>query len=208
MTDSLKSHWEGRYSDNADSGLSWTESDPFISREWVINSASPDQHVVDIGAGRSKLLGQLLDAGFTQLTHVELTEAASNDMRATLGENSALVSWYVGDAKCWRTDLPAQVWHDRAVFHFLTDPNDRKAYIAAVDENLAANGTVIIATFHLTGPQKCSGLPVQQYDAQALLETFNSLSQWDWRLDDELVHQHLTPGGNSQIFQYAKLTRL
>jgi SAM-dependent methyltransferase len=204
----LKQHWEGRYTDNADDDLSWTESDPFVSREWITSAASSDSHIVDIGAGRSRLIPQLLQAGFAQLTHVELSEKASTEVQERLGGEASKVNWYVGDAKCWRTHLPVQVWHDRAVFHFLTEPDDRKAYIAAVDENLAPNGTVIIATFHLTGPQKCSGLSVQQYDAQALLETFNSLSQWNWRLEDELVHEHLTPGGNSQIFQYAKLTRL
>lgn len=201
----LEAHWNNRYESNPDEGLSWTEADPSISYDWITQSSSPDDLVADIGAGRSKLLSKLLQAGYSRLAHVELSQSASDETRARLGkEAEGKVEWYVGDARQWRSAEPVSLWHDRAVFHFLVSEDEQRPYIEALDANLKSGGTLIIATFHTDGPEKCSGLPVQRYDAAGLSEILNRMSVNDWILEDELIHEHQTPGGNNQLFQYAK----
>ncbi len=205
---SLKEHWNNRYSENEDSGLSWTELEPRISLEWIFEATTPDDVVVDVGAGRSKIIPALLEHGYKRPVHLELSEAAGRDMREQLGATrSEQVDWVCSDVCDWQPESQVSLWHDRAVFHFLTDEALRQRYIRNMEQALKADGTLIISSFHLDGPLKCSGLPVARYSSDTLLEELNRLGVDHWCLIDGLIHEHRTPGGNTQLFQYSRFKR-
>lgn len=159
--------------------------------------------VVDIGGGASRLVDFLLDDGYTNVTVVDVSAAALDLARARLGDRAESVKWCVADAR--EVHLPGEVdvWHDRAVFHFLTEDADRASYLASVRRTLRIGGHVVIATFGLGGPERCSGLPVERYDADKLSRVFGP----EFALVRQLVKQHLTPAGTTQEFTYAVLRR-
>lgn len=172
----------------------------------LIGAVAPerDSKIVDIGGGASLLVDCLLDGGYKGLNVVDVSGAALEVARARLGDRGGQVTWLVADVREVRLPEQVDVWHDRAVFHFLTEEADRKAYLDAVRGAVRAGGHVIIATFGPGGPERCSGLPVERYDAARLSEFFGS----DFKLVRNLERQHVTPGGATQEFTYAVFQRL
>ena len=204
---SNQSVWDGRYRTEEDSALSWTEPPESVSFQWITAICSFQAEIADVGAGRSILLDQLLKYGYSCLTHVEWSEAASLDVKARLGDAAAGVNWYVGDVCEWKSESPIDFWHDRAVFHFQTTESAKRRYLQKLNRNLAPGGFALIATFHNDGPSKCSGLAVARYDAVNLFGTLNQLSDSPWILVQECVHPHQTPTGATQLFQYVLAKR-
>jgi len=206
---SSRSHWEDVYATKAETAVSWYQRHPVRSLQ-MIAAAAPDRTVpvIDIGGGASTLVDHLLAEGFGDITVLDVAKAALAKSKARLGAagsaDARKVSWIVADITHWKPPRHYRVWHDRAVFHFLTDSAGQDAYIAALEAATEPGATAIMATFALDGPEKCSGLPVQRYSPQTLAARLGR----SFRLIDEARETHRTPGGSEQHFSYAVLRRL
>lgn len=162
-----------------------------------------DAGIVDIGGGASALVDGLLERGFVHVAVLDIAETAFTQSVERLGTLADDVTWIVSDVLQWQP-VPGlfDVWHDRAVFHFLTTPEQQQAYAAVLDRALSPDGTAIIATFAPDGPEKCSGLPVARHDGASLSRIFQNLTLVDERFED-----HTTPGGNVQKFCWCVFRR-
>ncbi len=195
-----KQHWEQVYTTKVSDNVSWFQERADQSLK-LINGAdlSKDAAVIDVGGGASRLVDDLAKIGYNDLTVLDLSSAALDVAKQRLGNHADFVDWIVGDIT--NVNLPINrfdVWHDRAVFHFLTDPNDRKAYVEQVIRAVRPNGRVIIATFSEEGPEKCSGLPVMRYKPETLHAEFGD----NFLLVQHEKESHLTPFGTVQQFVY------
>ena len=196
-----KSHWDRVYSVKSDSELSWTQQEPRVSLE-LIREVLPRGRVIDVGGGGSPLAGRLLDAGYA-VAVLDLSATALDRARKTLGSRAAEVRWITGDVTAL-TDVGAfDLWHDRAAFHFLTVPQDRRRYIALLSRSVPIGGHAVMATFALDGPEKCSGLDVVRYDGPSLGRELGP----EFRLLKTVPEIHLTPWGQRQSFQYSVFIR-
>jgi SAM-dependent methyltransferase len=203
MTDAQR-HWEAVYATKPATSVSWYR--PVLDRSLaLIHTTAPElkTSIVDIGGGASTLVDSLLDAGYTDLTVVDIAPAALAASRARLGERASRVAWLAADLTAWQPPRRWDLWHDRAVFHFLTDAASQAAYIAALHAATHAGSTAIIATFALDGPERCSGLPVQRYSAEGLAARIGA----PFVLTAADAERHVTPGGAVQSFVYAVMTR-
>ena len=197
---STEAHWDRVYRTKRPSDVSWFRPHLEISLELIRRAAGDlSAPIIDVGGGASTLIDDLLDAGYRDLTMLDVSAAALESARTRLGDRASRVKWIVGDVT--RIDLPRGhfgVWHDRAVFHFLTEPDDRRRYVETVLHSVAPKGHVIVATFGPQGPQRCSGLPTARYDAASLHAEFGA----PFELVDRREELHLTPGGAHQQFIY------
>lgn len=198
MTD--RQHWEGVYAGKAVDAVSWFQTHPGQSLALIARAgATAESAVIDVGAGASSLVDALLERGFRHLSVLDLSATALAHARARLGERERLVKWIEGDIRA--VALPAaayDVWHDRAVFHFLTAAEDRRAYVAQVLRALRPGGHLIVATFGPDGPTQCSGLPVARYAPEALHAEFGTA----FALLEHVGEAHVTPAGKTQHFIY------
>lgn len=201
---SQKAHWENVYRSKAENEVSWFQETPVPSLE-LIESCRPasDAAIVDIGGGASRLVDRLLERGFSDLTVLDLSHAALAAASARLGDRAARVQWVAADVTRWVPTRLFDIWHDRAAFHFLTDLADRAAYIACLNQALQPGGWVIIGTFALDGPEKCSGLPVHRTDAAGLEKVLGS----GFQLVQTRSHEHATPWAAIQRFQFSVFRR-
>ena len=198
------SHWEKVYTTKAEDEVSWFQENPTTSLRLIRNAgASSDSRVIDIGGGASRLVDALLEQGFRALTVLDISASALETAKTRLGTAGSKVEWIVADATKWTPERSYDLWHDRAAFHFLTEPADRDAYIDRLRLAVAPGGQVIIGTFALDGPEKCSGLPVQRYDPESLAKTVGSA----FELVEHQDHRHVTPWGAAQSFQFSVLRR-
>ena len=191
-------HWDSVYETRGARGVSWHQADPAISLELLETlRVPPDAAVIDVGGGASSLTRSLLDRGFTDLSVLDVSSVALAEARKTLSDG-AQVSWIHADVLAWRPERRFDVWHDRAVSHFLIDPRDRENYLQTLLAGIKPGGAVVIATFAADGPQVCSGLPVVRYSAaelaQALGTTFECL--------ETRREEHTTPAGVVQPFTW------
>ncbi len=199
------SHWENVYQTRAERDVSWFQQNPAISLDLIratgiTNTAS----IIDIGGGASRLVDALLDAGFEAVSVLDLSEKALATSKARLGARAAKATWIAADVTAWRPSQTYDVWHDRAAFHFLTDPKDRAAYAERLLQAVASGGHVIIGTFALDGPERCSGLPVVRYDAASLGAVLGP----SFGLVESRNDAHKTPAGAIQRFQFSRFLRL
>ena len=198
-------HWETVYSSKATDRVSWFQQHAASSLRLIQGCADTDAQIIDVGGGASVLVDNLLDAGYRNLTVLDLAESALATSRARLGARAQSVQWIAADIT--RADLPAahyDVWHDRAVFHFLTDPADRARYVEQVLKSVKPGGHVIVAAFGPGGPLQCSGLDVMRYAPDALHAEFGA----PFRLLGHETETHLTPAGKEQEFVYCYCVRL
>lgn len=195
-----KDHWEQVYTTKPENGVSWFQPHARQSVQLIGQAGvARDARIIDVGGGASTLVDDLLDAGYRNLTVLDLSEAALAAARARLGARAASVTWQVGDIT--QVALPRHayaVWHDRAVFHFLTTPEERAAYVEAVLHAVQPGGHVIVATFAEDGPDQCSGLPVVRYSADGLHAEFGA----PFTLLGHAREAHQTPLGSVQKFIY------
>jgi SAM-dependent methyltransferase len=198
-----KAHWEGVYRTKGDTDLSWFQTLPTHSLALIDALRPPPRRVIDIGGGQSALAGELLRRGIEQVTVLDISSAAIERGRQRLGPLAERVRWVVGDVLDPLDLDEVDLWHDRAVFHFLTEAEDRRRYADAAARTVAPGGSLIVATFALTGPEKCSGLPVRRYDAAALATEFGP----SFRLSTSTSETHMTPWGKPQDFTYVVLER-
>jgi SAM-dependent methyltransferase len=195
-----KAHWENVYSTKAPDAVSWFQEHPEQSLRLIQGTGvAPSAAIIDIGGGASTLVDDLIARGYRNLTVLDLSSAALKAAQNRLGSRASLVKWIEADVT--RAMLPVQgydVWHDRAVFHFLTDPVDRQAYVQAVLEAVKPGGHVIVATFAEDGPTQCSGLAVMRYSATELHAQFGE----PFTLVQHSKDEHHTPFGTVQKFTY------
>ena len=197
-----QAHWDARYANSADAGLSWSEGPDSLSLKWILEVAPEASSIVDVGAGRSTLLPTLLTRGYTQLTHVDWSESASLSLQRSLGYRATRIKWVVDDLLEWQPGHPIDLWHDRAVFHFQVDLESINSYLESLHRNVRQGGYFLIATFHLDGPKECSGLPVKRYCENSILAVLGSYSGVNWIAVRSAIWKHVSPDGIEQNFQY------
>jgi SAM-dependent methyltransferase len=201
-----KDHWDAIFGSKSSLELTWYQPHLALSLELIRSTGlDKDAHILDLGCGDSTLVDDLIQSGYTNLTLLDVSGLALERCQERLGQNATQVTWIEGDIT--QLDLhPAQyhLWHDRAVFHFLTDPVERGLYVLAARRALAPGGYLIIATFALDGPEKCSGLPVVRYTPDSLSSEFGS----SFRLLQSRLEIHRTPWGGEQSFQYSLIRKL
>lgn len=201
---STREHWQQVYRTKAPTEVSWHQPEPGKSLEWI-RAVAPDPatRILDVGAGASLLVDRLLDQGYGAVGVLDVAEDALAGVRSRLGTRAAGVEWFTGDVLEFEPPHPFDLWHDRAVLHFLREPAQQQRYADVLRRTLAPGGHALIATFAIGGPTRCSGLDVVQYDCAALGrllgESFTCIRQ-----ETEL---HRTPGGGEQLFQYCLFAR-
>lgn len=195
-----KQHWEQVYATKSPDAVSWFQEHADQSLRLIRNTGlDKEAAIIDVGGGASTLVDDLAAQGYTDLTVLDLSAAALAVAKQRLGKYAAAVHWMEGDVT--NAEFPGRrfdIWHDRAVFHFLTDPADRQAYVERVMHAVRPGGHVIIATFAEDGPEKCSGLPVMRYQPESLHAEFGEA----FMLVDHEKEVHHTPSGATQRFVY------
>jgi SAM-dependent methyltransferase len=197
-------HWQQVYEEHAPDEVSWFEPIPERSLRLIDASGLPrDASILDVGGGASALANGLLSVGYRDITVADLSAAALEQARQALGRQAADVDWVIADVREHDFGRQFDLWHDRALFHFMVERSDREAYLSAVRRTLRPGGYLIIAGFGPDGPARCSGLPVSRYSPDDLSAELGGEFN---RLSDELV-AHRTPSGNQQQFLYAHFRR-
>jgi SAM-dependent methyltransferase len=198
-------HWENVYQTKSSTEVSWYELDPKQSLDLILEAAGEKRgRVIDVGGGQSFLVDRLLDAGFSQVAVLDISSAAIAATKARLGERASQVDWMVADITQAESLGEFDVWHDRAVFHFITDPEDRQRYVELLKRSLPIGGHFVIGTFAKGGPEKCSGLPICQYDAVTLQAVIGST----FEAVKCSLYEHVTPSGKIQQFFFAIYQRV
>jgi SAM-dependent methyltransferase len=209
MDTTAKAHWDQVYGNRDEAELTWFEEMPEISASLISAYAKPDAHVIDIGAGASRLVDLLIARGYQRLHCLDLSQAGLNVSRARLGDKAQSVDWIVADVTRWTPDPGLYaLWHDRAAFHFLTDPDQRAAYVAVMAAALQIGGHAVIMSFALDGPERCSGLLVQRYDPASLTAMLDAHAPGAFALVASQMHAHHTPRANTQAFQISVFRRV
>jgi SAM-dependent methyltransferase len=200
-----QAHWAQVYTDKAPTAVSWYQETPKPSLRALSRfGAAPSSSLIDVGGGASNLVDALLEQGWHDITVLDIAAPSLEAAKVRLGPLADKVHWVVADITDWRPARKFGVWHDRAVFHFLTEPQQREAYRRALLAGLAPGGLMIMATFALDGPERCSGLPVQRYDASSLAEEMGDTLQ----LIDGWREEHVTPWGAKQSFNWCAFRRV
>ena len=194
-----RSHWDNVYHTKPATEVSWFEAEPTNSLSLIQSVAPSGGRLIDVGGGASLLVDRLVAAGTWDVTVLDVSATALELAQARLHEQGNRVEWIQADITEVQQLGTYDIWHDRAVVHFLTALDDRAAYLARLRRALRDGGHVILGTFALNGPEKCSGLPVCRYDARSLAATLGT----DYSLVQTLEHSHPTPGGTTQLFTFA-----
>lgn len=197
-------HWNRVYQTKAPDDVSWFQKRPDISLKFIeATGIAKHQAIIDVGGGASVLVDFLLAAGFTKPAVLDIAATALQHARQRLGAKAGDVEWFEADVTAFDPPRRFNLWHDRAVFHFLTDKADRQKYVQTLKRTLTHDGHVVIATFAIDGPLKCSGLDVVRYDAQAISAELGG----DFRLVEQADETHVTPWNTEQKFSYFRFVR-
>ena len=197
-----KAHWEKVYATKTPEEVSWTQAHPKSSLKLVQDATkSKESSIIDIGGGDSVLADCLLADGYTDITVLDISKHALDRAAKRLGEKASLVNWIESDIRDFTPSKTYDIWHDRAVFHFLTDAAEIQNYANLVAKFV--KGDMIIATFSTDGPKRCSGLDVHQYDIKSLCALFNSV----FDLVESFTEDHITPFDTKQNFLFARFKR-
>ncbi len=198
-------HWEAVYAGKTEDAVSWFQAAPAISLDLIDR---PQTHraskIIDVGGGASRLVDALLDRGFSQVTVLDIAAPALEMAKKRVGAKASAVTWVAADITRWEPADAYDVWHDRAVFHFLTTDHERAAYKKALRTALRPGGIAFIASFALHGPERCSGLSVQRYSPESLAKELGD----GFQLIDSMGHDHETPFETVQKFQFSYFRRL
>ncbi len=184
--------------------MSWFQDSPQPSLDLILGLASsPAAPVIDIGGGAARLADALVDRGFSALSVLDLSPAALQMAQERLGERARSVRWIAADATTWAPDQAYELWHDRAAFHFLVEPEARSAYVARMAQAIQPGGHAVIGAFAPDGPERCSGLPVARYDTHALARVLGPA----FAPVATHPHRHVTPAGIEQRFLFSVFRR-
>lgn len=203
---SIREHWDEVYRTKSPDSVSWYRPRLEQSLAWIDGCGlEPGGHIVDVGGGASTLVDDLLARGFERVSVVDISAEALARSKARLGDAASSVRWVVGDATTTLFDDDSvDLWHDRAVFHFLTDADRREAYLAALRRSVRRGGYAIMATFGPNGPERCSGLPVVRYAPDDIAAALGP----GFELVERASEEHRTPRGAAQAFAYALCRRV
>ena len=198
-------HWNTVYTTKGEREVSWFEALPALSLQMMEAAGlNAETCVLDVGGGDSRLVDALAERGLDCLAVLDVSGAALHRAQHRLGAKAMVPIWIEADVAGDWSLKPMDIWHDRAVFHFLTEADDRQRYVGHLLQTLKVGGTAIVATFAPDGPEKCSGLPVRRYSPTSLAAELGS----GLALVDAVSYQHLTPWGATQSFQYSRFTRV
>ncbi|MGA7987380.1 MAG: class I SAM-dependent methyltransferase [Candidatus Dormiibacterota bacterium] len=201
-TNKRPQHWDRRYSGSGPTGVSWYQPEPAMSLALIDRLSVPKEApVIDVGGGASLLVDRLLARGYTDLTVLDVSSTALAIARERLGD-AAPVRWLREDILTWQPERRYGLWHDRAVFHFLTHAADQATYLTKMRQAIGDSGALIIATFASDGPERCSDLPVARYDASDLERLLDGFT-----VVEAGREEHVTPGGVVQPFTWVAATR-
>lgn len=197
-------HWEAVYSSKSETAVSWYQEDPRLSME-LIRAVVPAEsgRIIDVGGGASVLVDHLLRLSLARIAVLDVSEAALAKSRERLGGRAARVEWIVADITAIDDVGVFDLWHDRAVFHFLTEPDDRGKYVDLARRTIPRGGHLILATFANDGPTRCSNLDVRRYDAESMAAELGE----GFTLVEQATETHVTPSGSSQAFFYGVFRR-
>jgi 2-polyprenyl-3-methyl-5-hydroxy-6-metoxy-1,4-benzoquinol methylase len=199
-----KDHWERQYAAKTPTETSWYQSHPQHSLSLIGDTGlGTTASIIDVGGGASTLVDHLLTAGYRDITVLDIARCSIQQAQERLGDRSQQVTWVESDITDYAPGQAFDIWHDRAVFHFLTNDHDRQCYLETLHKTLKTNGQVIIATFSDSGPSQCSGLDVVRYSPEAL----NQVMGPRLRLVETLMEEHDTPNGGLQQFIYCRFSR-
>ena len=199
MNYNLKLHWEKIYDEKNEDEVSWFQKETNESTKMIQSAGIENPKIIDVGSGRSKLLKNLIEIGYNHLTYLDISESALEKSKEFLGEQSNKVRWISKDILSFMTDEKFDIWHDRAVFHFLNEENLIRKYIEIVEKNISESGHLIIGTFSENGPLKCSGLEVRRYSEKVIEKLFNR----SFKLIDSFYYDHVTPFNTTQNFLFS-----
>ena len=202
-----QTHWEDRYDGTRPEELSWFEARPDLSLDLITDRVGPEAGVIDIGGGASRLADCLLARGYVDVSVLDISTTALAKAQERMGGQAAQVAWIAADITAWTPPRRYDLWHDRAVFHFLTDAGGQRAYLTAMAEALRPGGHAIVMSFAEDGPESCSGLPVRRYAPEEMAETVADLVPGAFRPDGAGRFTHVTPTGAEQRFQYSLFRR-
>ena len=199
-----KEHWENIYQTKKPNEVSWHQENPKTSLNLIAEAGlGKNASIIDIGAGDSKLVDNLLDIGFRNITVLDISSMALEKAKKRLGNKADIVKWVVSDLREFETSDRYDLWHDRAVLHFLTAEEDINKYAEAARRFLKPNGYLILSTFSENGPKRCSGLDIKQYSEDSVKELFS-----DFEHLRSFEEKHLTPWEASQIFIYSMFRKM
>jgi trans-aconitate methyltransferase len=195
-------HWDAVYDARPPDAMSWYQREPTTSLRLLGEAAPPPGSVIDVGAGASTLADHLLAHGWSDVTLLDVSESGLAETRARLAD-PAPVTFVVADVLTWQPNRTYNAWHDRAVFHFLTEERDRELYVARAAAAVRPGGVAVIGTFAAQGPTQCSGLPTARYGADELAAVFAPA----FALEQAESEEHVTPAGVVQPFTWVVLRR-
>jgi SAM-dependent methyltransferase len=197
-------HWERVYATKASDRVSWFQATAAPSLELIeAAGAEPAWRMVDVGGGASPLAGELLARGWRAVTVLDIATSALDVARRGLGAAADQVDWVVSDVLDWRPEARFDLWHDRAVFHFLTEPEQRRRYREVLEAALIPGGWLVLGAFGPDGPERCSDLPVQRWSPEALARELGP----GFSLRQSFDQTHQTPWGSAQIFSWSLFER-
>ncbi|HUY57691.1 MAG TPA: class I SAM-dependent methyltransferase [Candidatus Micrarchaeaceae archaeon] len=195
-------HWDAVYQSADPTRVSWYQAEPVVSLELIESAATPTAAaLIDVGGGASKLVDRLIARGFRDLSVLDVSARAIASAQSRLGREADSVSWIRADLLAWRPTRQYDLWHDRAVFHFLVGDAERELYLSRVRAGVAPGGKVVVATFAADGPDRCSNLPVCRYGPDDLVREFGS----GFEPIATRREEHITPGGTIQPFTWVVL---
>lgn len=199
-------HWDDRYRTIGSQQVSWYQPTPHRSVHFIeeVLGTPRQAPIVDVGGGASRLVDALLDDGYRDVTVVDLSQAALDEAQTRVGDHEgASLAWIQADLRTWTPERPYGLWHDRAVYHFLTEPADQQRYWQLVRDHVVPGGHVVIATFAEDGPTMCSGLPVSRYSTEELLAAMGA----GFTPVTSQRELHITPSGGEQAFTWVVARR-
>ena len=202
-----KAHWVNVYQDKPILSVSWHQNYPKISLELIRNTQiKRNAAIIDVGGGASVLVDNLIKESFTNIAVLDISENAIDIAKKRLGDSAKKIDWFESDITQFAAPKKFTIWHDRALFHFLTDPHDRKNYIKVLDNALIPEGHLIIATFAIGGPEKCSGLEIVQYNSEKMISELGN----KFKLIQKRKEVHITPANKKQnfiFFHFIKISK-
>ena len=199
-----KDQWEQIYTNKSPSDVSWYQGEPVVSLGLIDDCRlQKDAPIIDVGGGASVLVDKLSEQGYERLAVLDISSKSLAMAKNRLGGKARNIEWFEADITEFEPPHPFSLWHDRAVFHFLTESLDRQKYIEVLNKSLRPGGHLILAAFAIGGPAKCSGLDVVQYDTEKLLAELGD----GFALVEQVEEIHKTPAGNQQQFTYFRFLR-
>lgn len=204
MNKNLEDHWQDVYNKKNENEVSWYQKYPKSSLDFIKSlNLKLDSHIIDIGAGESRLVDNLLELGFTNISVLDISLKSIEKTKKRLGLKSKLVNWIVSDINDFKPECKYDLWHDRAAFHFLKDSSEIDNYLKLLKNSLNVEANLIIATFSENGPLKCSGLEVSRYSESSITDLLSN----DFELISSEISSHNTPFNTTQEFLFSKFKK-